>query len=161
MKRLSIALALSLFCSLAVAAPDVLGEVVRIADGDTLTVLTAEKRQVKVRLASIDTPERRQPWGSKARQALADKVFRQQVRVRVTDLDRYGRTVGYVYLGRRNINAELVAEGHAWVYRQYNDDPRLIELENDARRERRGMWRLSEFDNLPPWEWRRQQRKKP
>ena len=141
------------------AATEVLyGYVVSISDGDTLTVLTSEKRQVKVRLAEIDTPERRQPYGTVARQALAAKVFRKQVTVVVDTVDRYGRKVGHVYSGSRHINKEMVAEGHAWVYRRYLKDKSLIAVEDEARVEGFGLWGLSEARHIPPWEWRRQQR---
>ncbi len=69
------------------------GKVVKVADGDTLTLLT-DGRQIKVRLAEIDTPEKGQPFGNKAKQALAEMVFGKQVKVIVVDVDRYGRTVG-------------------------------------------------------------------
>jgi endonuclease YncB( thermonuclease family) len=89
--------------------------------GDTITVLVAE-RPVKIRLAEIDTPERGQPWASRAKQALSDKVFGELIEVRILNTDRYGRTVGHVWIGDRNINREMVREGHAWVYRNYLDD---------------------------------------
>ena len=129
-----------------------------IADGDTITVLTSGKVQIKVRLAEIDTPERRQPYGTAARQALADKVFRQQVRVVVDAVDKYGRQVGYVYLGSRNINREMVAEGHAWAYRRYLKDQGLLAIEDNARTAGLGLWGLSEARRTPPWRWREQQR---
>ena len=78
-------------------AAQLTGEVVAITDGDTLTLL-ADRTQHKIRLAEIDTPESGQPWGNRARQALADKVFRKPVRVEVADVDRYGRTVGKIWL---------------------------------------------------------------
>ena len=89
------------------------GNVVGITDGDTLTLLV-DRAQHKVRLAQIDTPERAQPWGTRARQALADKVFRKDVTVRVSDTDRYGRLIGEIWLGDRDINRELIREGYAW-----------------------------------------------
>ena len=95
------------------------GKVVGITDGDTLTLLTAEKRQLKVRLAEIDTPERNQPYGSRAQQALADLAFNREARVVVVDHDRYGRVVGRVHVGNVDVNAELVRQGAAWVYRDY------------------------------------------
>ncbi len=109
------------------------GEVVRIADGDTLTLLTLEKEQVKVRLAEIDTPEKGQPYYQKAKQALADRVFRQNIQVEIVDWDRYGRAVGKIILDGENVNAWMVAEGHAWVYRQYSKDPALLDLEAVAK----------------------------
>ena len=102
-------------------AADYTGKVVGISDGDTLTLLVpdgASYRQVKVRLGEIDTPESRQPYGERAKQALSDLAFGQQARVVVQDTDRYGRTVGRVYVGGTDVNAEMVKRGAAWAYRQ-------------------------------------------
>jgi endonuclease YncB( thermonuclease family) len=133
------------------------GRVVSIADGDTLTLLTAANQQVKVRLHGIDTPEARQPWGTRARQALSEITFRHDVRVEVKDTDRYGRTVGRVYAGPLDVNAELVRRGMAWVYSRYNRDPALPALEAEARAARRGLW--ADPRPVPPWDWRRQNRR--
>jgi endonuclease YncB( thermonuclease family) len=103
-------------------AAEYLGKVVGIADGDTLTLLVpdgASYKQVKVRLGEIDTPESKQPYGERAKQALSDLAYNQQARVVVQDTDKYGRTVGRVYVGSLDVNAELVKQGAAWVYRQY------------------------------------------
>ena len=92
---------------LAIAAKphyEITGKVVKIADGDTLTVLDGANAQHKIRLAGIDAPEKGQPFGTKAREALADRVFGQTVRVEVIDVDRYRREVGRIYLGDRFIN---------------------------------------------------------
>jgi endonuclease YncB( thermonuclease family) len=137
------------------AAADTLqGRVVAISDGDTLTVLDGKRRQTRVRLFGIDTPERRQPYGSRAKQALSRLAFGKEVRVEVVDKDRWGRTVGRVYAGRTDVNAEMVREGAAWVHRRYSDDPELLRLEAEARRARRGLWLLPEAACTPPWEWR-------
>ncbi|MCB1882060.1 MAG: thermonuclease family protein, partial [Gammaproteobacteria bacterium] len=69
--------------------------------------------------------------------------------------DRYQRLVGRVFLDGRNINAEMVADGAAWVYRKYSDDPELLELERQAREQGRGLWALQEDQRVAPWEWRR------
>lgn len=134
------------------------GQVVSIADGDTLTLLTAERDQVRIRLAEIDTPERGQPWGSRARQGLADKVFRKQVTVEVVDTDRYGRTVGRIWLDDRDINRELVREGHAWVYRRYMQDSSLLDDERAAKNAEAGLWGLPVTQRTEPWEWRQRSR---
>src|SRR6516162_9974120 len=83
------------------------GKVVKIADGDTITVLH-NKTQHRIRLEGIDAPEKGQAYGAKARQTLADKIFGQKVRVDWTKRDCYGRIIGRVYLGERDISLEMV-----------------------------------------------------
>jgi endonuclease YncB( thermonuclease family) len=162
-KRLCSITVLALFALSALARDPVgtvlTGDVVKIADGDTLTLLTADKEQVKIRLAEIDTPERKQPYYQKAKQALADRVFRETIAVEIIDWDRYGRAVGKISLNGEHVNAWMVAEGHAWVYRKYSDDPKMLELETAAREKKLGIWGLSESEQMPPWEWRRRSRK--
>lgn len=136
------------------AAREIHGRVVGITDGDTLTLLTDQRRQVRVRLAGIDAPERRQPFGTRARQMLAGLTFQRRARITVTSTDRYGRLIGRVFVGSRNVNAEMVRRGGAWVYLRYSTDPALPILEAQARGARRGLWRLPESQRLPPWEWR-------
>ena len=146
--------------SAAVSSAAVEGEVVTITDGDTIKILTPAKQQIKVRLADIDTPERGQPYGRKARQVLGEKIHRRQVDVEEVAIDRYQRLVGRVFLDGRNINAEMVEDGAAWVYRKYSDDPQLLRLESQAREQGRGLWALQPDQRIPPWEWRKQQRSK-
>jgi endonuclease YncB( thermonuclease family) len=141
-----------------VLAEELRGRVVGITDGDTLTLLTPERREVKIRLAEIDTPESRQPYGTRARKALSDLAFRRDVRGKVQDTDRYGRTVGRIYAGRVDVNAEMVRREAAWVYRRYSHDPALLVLEDEARQAQRGVWVLPEAQRTPPWEWRQQRR---
>ena len=93
--------------------------------------------------------------GSRAKQALSDKVFGRVVDVVEVDRDRYGRVVGRIYLSSRDINRELVAEGHAWVYRKYMRDETLLADEAAARDAGLGLWSLPEAERVPPWEWRR------
>ena len=87
---------------------------VAILDGYTINVLV-DRHPVRVRLAQIDAPEKRQAFGTRSRQALAELVFRQSVRVAETGRDRYGRVIGTVYLGNVDVNAQMVREGMAWV----------------------------------------------
>ena len=136
-------------------AAEYTGRVVGVSDGDTLTLLTAEKQQVKVRLGEIDTPERKQPYGTRAQQALSGLAFGKQARVVVQDTDRYGRTVGRVYVGSVDVNAEMIRQGAAWVYRQYAKDQSLYRLEEQAKATKRGLWGLPETERCPPWDWRR------
>lgn len=85
------ALLFTCFFATTALAADLTGRVVGVSDGDTITLLTSENKQVKVRLAEIDTPESKQPWGTKAKQALSDMVFKRDVRVVVATTDRYGK----------------------------------------------------------------------
>jgi len=126
------------------------GRVVGVHDGDTLTLLDANRHQTKIRLAEIDTPESAQPYGSRAKQALSDLVFGKDVRIEVREQDRYGRSVGRVYVGSTDVNAAMVAAGAAWVYRQYSHDPELLRLETEARAAGRGLWSLPEAQRTPP-----------
>lgn len=155
---LRLLLVLALLFAVPAWAAELIGRVVGLADGDTLTLLTPERRQVRVRLGEIDTPESRQPYGTRARQTLSDLVFGKDARVVVQDTDRYGRTVGRVYAGSVDVNAEMVRQGAAWVYRQYSRDASLLQLEAEAKAARRGLWGLPEAERMPPWEWRAAER---
>jgi len=131
------------------------GQVISVQDGDTLTMMIAGHKR-KVRLTEIDTPERSQPWGDQARQALIGKVLGQTVSIQTASQDRYGRSLGRVYLGQRDINRELVTEGHAWAYRKYLTDPTFISAEHQAQTQHLGLWSLN--GAIAPWDWRRGQR---
>jgi endonuclease YncB( thermonuclease family) len=141
-------LLLLLLCASAYAEGTTLtGRVVGIMDGDTLTLLV-DRTQHKIRLAQIDTPERAQPWGTRARQALSDKVFQKDVRVLVSERDRYGRLIGEIWLGDRDVIRELVREGYAWAYRDYLNDQTLLADEAHAKKEGLGLW--SDPNPIPP-----------
>ena len=130
-------------------------KVVAITDGDTLKVLTADNEQIKIRLSEIDTPERRQPWGNRAKQALSDLAFGKTVTVIPVTKDRYGRLVAHIEVDGASFSHELVRSGNAWVYRRNMKDASLLELEAAAKREQLGLWGLPEAEQKPPWEWRR------
>jgi len=113
------------------------GKVVGIADGDTITVLVGTT-QHKIRVGSIDTPERGQAFGTRATQFTSKLVFGKTVTVRVVKIDRYDRSVGRVTVptedGPVDLSAELVRAGLAWWYRKYApDDEELAKLEAEAR----------------------------
>ncbi|MCG8026088.1 MAG: thermonuclease family protein [Candidatus Thiodiazotropha endolucinida] len=148
-------LTLLLLPILTLAAESYPAKVIGITDGDTLKVLTSQKQQVKIRLAEIDTPERKQPWGNKAKQALSDLTFQKMVTVQPVTTDRYGRLVAHIYVGSLNVNREMVRTGNAWVYRKYMRDESMLDVEEQARNDKRGLWSLPLSDRLPPWEWRK------
>jgi endonuclease YncB( thermonuclease family) len=131
------------------------GKVVGVHDGDTLTLLVAGNQPVKVRLAGIDAPELDQAYGQQAKQALSALAFGQEVKVDGSGPDKYGRTLGTVWVGTVNVNAELVKQGAAWVYRKYPHDPQLLVLEVQAQTTKQGLWALQADQRCPPWDWRR------
>ena len=152
-------------------AADLFGQVVSVADGDTITVLDADNVQHKIRLEGIDAPERKQPFGTRSRQNMADLVFGKQVRVEARKQDRYGRTVGKVWVTPRDHpckgddcpktldagRAQLTV-GLAWHFKRYereqSEEDRLAYAfeETEARARKVGLW--SESNPVPPWDWR-------
>ncbi|WP_269514037.1 thermonuclease family protein [Brevundimonas subvibrioides] len=128
--------------------------VVGITDGDTLTVVDAQNQQHTIRLAEIDAPERRQPWGDRSRQTLSTLAFGKTISVRQTDNDRYGRVVARLFVDGSDINRTMVEQGASWAYRRYLTDRTLIAAETRARAQRVGLWSLSDAETVAPWEWR-------
>src|SRR3546814_2642608 len=112
MKVSMVVIALLLTCSCKVKV--LTGTVVRVADGDTFTLLVTGNKQVRVRLYGIDCPERGQPHSRVATDHLKALLSKGNVWVEEMDTDRYGRTVGMVYAGGVNVNESLLAAGLAW-----------------------------------------------
>jgi endonuclease YncB( thermonuclease family) len=139
----------------AATSQTIIGKVVGVHDGDTLTLLDHSKTQIKIRLAEIDTPESGQPYGSRAKQELSGLAFGRPATVQVLDIDRYGRTVGRITVDGVDVNAEMVKRGAAWVYRKYARRQFLFTIEKQAREAKAGLWALPEADRIPPWEWRK------
>jgi endonuclease YncB( thermonuclease family) len=140
-------------------AETIIGRVVSVADGDTITVLDADKVQHKIRLAGIDAPEKKQAFGNRSKESLSDLAFDKTVNVETSKRDRYGRQIGKVLVNGQDVNLVQVERGMAWFYRQYQreqspNDQRLYEAaEYAAKAEKRGLWR--DADPVPPWEFRR------
>ena len=145
-------IALAMLLAVGLVRAELAGPVVAILDGDTIDVLI-DRQPVRVRLAQIDAPEKRQAFGTRARQALAAMVFQKRVTVAEAGRDRYGRVLGTVFISSQNINAAMVEQGMAWVYQQYAKDQVLFALEVDARKHGRGLW--VDANPVPPWEFRR------
>jgi len=135
------------------------GKVFGVADGDTVTVLSNNNDQIRIRLYGIDAPESAQAFGAKAKQSLANMVFGKVVRVEEKDRDRYGRVVARLYVGSLDVNAEQIRQGMAWVYRHYCRDgfcSGWIGLEAAAKNGGVGLW--NDKEPVPPWDWRRDKR---
>ena len=141
-----------------VHADTLLGKVINVADGDTITLLDDTNTQHKIRLTGIDAPEKRQAFGNVSKQSLADMVAGQSVAVEWVKVDRYGRKVGKVLLAGLDCNLEQVKRGLAWHYKQYQreqsptDQQSYAAAEIEARATKLGLWR--DVDLTPPWEFR-------
>ena len=161
-----------LLFSTACLAETLEGRVVRIVDGDTLVVLDSGNTQHRVRLAGIDTPERGQPFGKKAKENLARLAAGQPARVEYHKRDRWNRLIGKVWVRSPdspcrevncpktlNVGMAQLTQGLAWHFKRYaheqseEDRERYAFAEDEARAKEVGLW--GDPDPVPPWEWRR------
>jgi endonuclease YncB( thermonuclease family) len=134
-------------------------KVIGIKDGDTFVILIDGKEQV-IRLEHIDCPEKKQPFGTKAKQFASDLCFGKNVLLNHNNkFDRNKRLIAEVILNNGiNINKELVSKGLAWHFKKYSDNQEYAKLEIDARNKQVGIW--SEPNPIAPWDWRKLKSKK-
>ena len=143
-------------------AETLLGKVIHVQDGDSITVLDETRTQHKIRLSGIDAPERRQAFGNVSKESLAEQVAGQSVAVEWDKVDRYGRKVGKVLLAGLDSNLVQIKRGLAWHYKKYEleqspaDRQSYAAAEAEARAAKLGLWRDAE--PTPPWEFRRKGR---
>ena len=136
----------------------------RVTDGDTITV-TQNGFKSKIRLVGIDAPEKSrkkhepgQPFSQASTKYLAALVLNKNVDIVSYGTDRYGRTLGVVYVDGKNVNLEMVKAGLAEVYRGkpasgFDNDP-YQKAEDAARYAGKGMWSLGD-KYISPKEWRK------
>jgi micrococcal nuclease len=144
-------------------------KVIVVMDGDTVMVLR-DGAKIKIRLANIDAPEKDQPFGKQARDSLQELIGKKQIQVDSQAVDKYGRTVGLIMADGLDVNQEQVRRGMAWAavgwrqsrrtpvplagaYSHSRTDKNYIDLQNDAKRARRGLWAQS--NPQAPWQWRK------
>ena len=133
-------------------------KVVGVKDGDTFVVLN-EKKEIVVRLEHIDAPEKNQPFGNKAKQFASDFCFGKTVVVIGNGKkDRNGRWIGEIFFMNQNLGKELVRNGLAWHFKRYSKSENYADLEMEARKNKRGLWK--EKEPIAPWEWRKFKKKK-
>jgi endonuclease YncB( thermonuclease family) len=145
-----VALALSLVLSFPAYAETF--KTVAVKDGDTIAVLTRDKKTITCRLDSIDAPEKGMDYGQAAKKYLSSLIFGKQVYIEPHTLDKYGRTVATVWLGDVNVNLQMVKAGFAWVYRKYARDRAYYDAEATAKANRLGLWSLP--NPVEPWVFR-------
>lgn len=132
------------------------GNVIKVTDGDTFVLLDEKNVQHKIRLHGIDAPEKRQPFGTVAKVKLSGVLFNKTVIVQYKSKDRYGRKIGIVFLDSMLINEWLLREGLAWHFTKYDQNPDWQQLEETARKEKKGLWALPH--PIAPWNWRTQKK---
>lgn len=135
------------------------GKVVRVTDGDTLTVTRGSKRE-GVRFFGIDCPARNQDFGQRARQFTFESVFGKEVSVEPVTKDRHGYTMAIIKVGDVVLNRKLIESGLAWVDLKFcyrKECHEWTQLQDQAQRAKIGLW--SEPGPIPPWEFKGQSRK--
>ncbi|MEW4563785.1 thermonuclease family protein [Bremerella sp. JC770] len=128
------------------------GKVIFVADGDTVGLLDAQKKQHRIRLEGIDAPESNQAFGTQSRQVLNDLIYGQEVVVAYEKTDQYGRILGHIYWNDRWLNRDQLARGMAWHYRHFSGDAYLAQLQKKAAAEKIGLW--IDGSPMPPWRYR-------
>lgn len=128
------------------------GKVVAVADGDSFTLLV-NHTQIKIRLHGIDCPEKKQDFGNVAKNYLSGLVIGKVVVVKKMNKDRYGRTVGIVFVDGLNVNEALLKAGLAWHYKEYDKNPTWAHFEETAHKEKKGLW--VQPNAIPPWQFRK------
>jgi len=122
------------------------GTVIGITDGDTITVLDADKTEHKIRLMGIDAPEKSQDFGFESKQALSNYIYQREVTVDYKKLDKYKRIVGKVILDKQDICLAMISDGMAWHYKDYEkeqskkDRDLYREAETSAKEMKKGLW---------------------
>ena len=122
------------------SSSDLVGRVVKVSDGDTITVLDSSKTQHKIRLQGIDAPEKKQAFGNASRKFLAGLVANREVHVVWSKRDRYQRILGTVFVDGKDANLEMLKAGMAWHYKKYDSTPAYAQAESEARAAKRGLW---------------------
>ncbi len=138
--------------------PDIEGRIVGITDGDTVTLLTADKTQIKIRLEGIDAPEKKQPFGQKAKEELSTLIFGKDVVIHWKSKDRYQRVIGRINCAGLDVNLEMVKRGMAWRYDKYSKEKAFIDAQAEAKAAGRGLW--TDKEPIAPWEWRAEKKAK-
>ena len=135
---------------------------VKVVDGDTIRILDQKSNVIKVRLAGIDAPELRQQYGIQSRIALKKMLKDRKLTIQILNKDRYGRSVGIVYIDQLDVNHNMIKEGNAWAYRKYlktlpgHKGIHYIEAETTSKLQKKGLWALDK--PISPWQYRKEKR---
>ncbi|MGE8553544.1 MAG: thermonuclease family protein [Chryseobacterium jejuense] len=133
------------------------GKVIKVSDGDTITVLLKGNTQKKLRLAEVDCPESGQAFGKNAKQFTSSQVFGKTVKFKETSTDRYGRSIAKIYYDNdKYLSKEVIKAGMGWWYFSYSKDDSLGKLQEKAQQNKTGLWQ--DIHAVAPWDYRKMKR---
>lgn len=144
---------LLLFISCSLFSAELKGKVIKVSDGDTIMILTEEKRPVRIRLDKIDAPEKKQAFGYQSKKYLSSLIFMKDVIVKYKKIDRYGRVLGIIYYDGQDINLLMIKNGMAHHYRYFDKTPEYMIAEKEARENRVGLWQ--DANPIEPYQFRK------
>ena len=137
-------------------------QAVKVSDGDTMNVQKVENGKftgevIKIRMFGIDAPEKSQDYGSESKQALEKMVNGKTLEIEEKNRDRYGRTVAVVYVNGKNVNEEMVKNGNAWWYQEYDKkDTKMQAYQENAKKNKLGLFGKRGY--IEPWNYRREKK---
>lgn len=158
MKKFTLLLLLLFVSTYIFATKIIQGRIIKVTDGDTVTLLAKNNKKIKVRLYGIDCPEKAQEYGKEATNYLSSAINNKNVKVEVINKDRYQRSVGVIWLGDSNINLNILKQGLAWHYKQYDKSQAYADAEKIAQKSKKNIW--STKNPTAPWEFRKNKGKK-
>ncbi|MFM8188744.1 MAG: thermonuclease family protein [Pirellula sp.] len=135
---------------------EITAKVIKVIDGDSIKVRTAAGKEYEIQIEGTDAPELKQEYGKESSEALKKMVFDSDVRVSWKKKDNFDRPLAQVYRGDKHVNAEMISSGNAWHFKRYNQSQALADLEIQAKKEKKGLWKLE--NPIAPWDYRKENR---
>ena len=134
----------------------IVATVTRVIDGDSLKAKTKEGNEYEIQVEGIDAPELKQPHGKEATEALSKMVMGKEIKVTWTKKDNFDRLLAQIHVDKTHANQEMLRTGHAWHFKRYNQSKELAELEEEAKKAKRGLWATE--NPQAPWDFRKETR---
>ena len=134
----------------------IVATVTKVIDGDSLKAKTKEGKEYEIQVEGIDAPELKQPHGKEATEALSKMVMGKEIKVNWTKKDNFDRLLAQIHVDKTHANQEMLRTGHAWHFKRYNQSKELAELEEEAKKAKRGLWATE--NPQAPWDFRKETR---
>lgn len=135
------------------------GKIIAIKDGDTVVALLSDKTQETLRLADVDCPEKKQPFGKNAKEFTSSQVFGKKVTFYRVGKDRYRRTIAKIFYGKEKyLSSEIIKAGYGWWYYKVSKNTGLQKYQDEAKAQKLGLW--ADKNAMSPWDFRESKKKK-